>query len=318
VHLSSAGWTSPQAVKYVFKRESSKKNYGEEDLGVYYVPSWQTPIDVRVDEDQSGATYGLVCSELVESEWPERSFPSRLVERLGIRNLVIAAQECGRVPVASRNIEVLAPRLHDFVTNELAPLMAPILDMATANGSISDDPSEDVVSFVARYGPSSPRPRRLRHDDRVLWGQTFAHILERASSEIFELYAVHARVRRCRFCHSVFVPRRDEHVCRWNLWTLPMRVGDPALRLCSEQRNAEAQKSSEPASERTEYNRERRRLWAQYDRERKAAIKAGEDPAKSARVVKAGKTLSDLIQHRGPKRGRPTREDTLDVHDDYG
>jgi hypothetical protein len=94
-----------------------------------------------------------------------------------------------------------------------------------------------------------------------------------------------------------------------------MRVGDPALRLCSEARSAEVEKSTQPASERATYERERRRLWAQYDREKKSAVKAGEDPETSRRVARKAKALSEFIQHHGPKRGRPTREDTPDVRD---
>jgi hypothetical protein len=314
--LPPVGLVCPRPVRYFFNKRGFKKNYKKKDFGVYYVPSWQTPIDVQVDERQRGATYGLVCTELVETEWPERDFPSCLIERLGMGNLIVAAQECGRVNVASRKLEILVPQLRDFVTRELAALVTPILATATANASISDNPSEDVLSLIGRYGPSSPRPRRLRHNDRVVWGQTFAHILERASAEVFELYATNARVRRCRFCNSVFVPRRDEHVCRWNIWAVPMLVGDPALRLCSEQRSADVEKSNQPASERAAYERERRRLWAQYDREKKSAIKAGEDPEKSPRVARKAKTLSDLIQHHGPKRGRPTRGDAPDVRDE--
>ena len=314
--LTSVGRTSPHLVRYFFKNYVYKRNNGEEGLGVYYVPSWQTPINVELEEAHQGVTYGLVCTELVEADWPNHDFPPRLVERLGLDNLILASRECGRVSRATRKVEILAPLLRDFVTRELAALVAPILATAAANGSISDYPREDVLSLVGRYGPSSPRPRRLRQNNRAMWGQTFAHLLERAATEVFELYATHARLRRCRFCKSVFVPRRDEHACRWNLWPAPMQVGDPVLRLCSEARTVELEKSGQPASERTVYDRERRRLWAQYDREKKAAIKAGKDPKKSPRVTRKAKALSDFIQHQGPKRGRPTREDAPDVRDE--
>jgi len=291
---------------------------------VRYVPAWQTPIDVQLgtqsaegQEPQNAVTYGLVCTELVEAEWPGRGFPPRLVERLGLGNLVNASREIGRFSDASRDPVKLARHMRRFVDDELAALVAPILSTATASGSLEHDPSNNVVALIAARGPSTAKPRRLIHNDRIVWGQTFGHILERAAAEVFELYATRARVRRCRFCNSVFVPRRGEHVCRWNLWSVPMRVGDPALRLCSPERAAEVARDAQPQSARAAYDKERKRLWARYDRAKKAAIDFGENPDTSSPVRNAAKALSEFIAQNGPTRGRPrTRTDPANIRDD--
>jgi hypothetical protein len=293
---------------------------------VYYVPSWQTPIDVVLDDGIRGITFGLVSTALVEANWREADFPPLLIERLGRGTLIVAAQECGRVPRATRRASVLAPLLREFVTSELTKLVTPILTAATASGSVTDEPSddevlrltrrheEDVLSLISERGPRVTRPRRLRRGDRVVWGQTFAHLLERAATEIFELHATHTRVRRCRFCNSVFVPRRDEQVCKWNLWRAPVQVGEPALRLCDPGRATAARETTRPSNERTAYERERKKLWARYDRARRAALRRGDKPSSDPRVRETQQALAALVKNDGPPRGRPaTREDTTDI-----
>jgi hypothetical protein len=287
---------------------------------VYYVSTWQTPIDVALPVDGSdgwsldtGITYGLVSTELVEAEWPSGEFPARLVDRLGLRALLDTSRAFDyRASTgnddADPDIRALANRLHEIVRHEFAPLTAPILESAKASQSLEVEPDRGVRRLVHVYGPRTTAPRRLRRDQRTLWGPSFAHILERAAVEVFELYASHARVRRCIYCGSVFVPRRDERFCQWNLWPWPAEAGDLALRLCSPQRQARVG-GRVGLSDDEAYRRERRRLWMKADREEKAALKAGLDPDKNPRVAQARKAHRRFVLENGRVPGRKPKND---------
>ena len=194
-------------------------------------------------------TYGLVATELAESEWPSVGFPPRLVERVGLAGLLATSRAIADTPTASDDVSVHAHRLRQLVEHELVSLVAPIARAADSARRFDTSPTEGVRRFAEVYGPSF-QPRRLRRGERVEWGQSFTHLLERCALELFELYASRPRLRRCVYCRSVFVPRRNERSCRWNLWRWPASPGDTPLRLCAESRQAAVTKATQQPDER--------------------------------------------------------------------
>lgn len=275
-----------------------------------YVPSWQSPIDVALpvsDErwvpNLGAITYGLVSTELVEAQWPERGFPSRLIERLGRANLLAAARSFGELfgdpDVAGAN------RLREIVNNEFAPLVAPITAAASEARALAIPPSPAVLRLTQVYGPNVFMPRRLRRDERMTWGHSFASIVEQAAVEVFEIHASQPRLRRCVYCQSAFVPWRDERCCRWNLWGWPATTGDLALRLCSHERHQASERFRLEPDARQTHSRERKRLWAKVARERQAAAKTGA-PSSSKRVKDAEQALHDYLANSTVRRGRPS------------
>ena len=289
---------------------------------MHLVSPWQNPIDVPLAANanvdaitlSAGLSYGLVATELVEPNWPEEGFPPRLLERVGLAQLtqtVLALEQTANV---SDPVWIHARRLRQIVEDALVPVVAPILSAATESRTLDQTVGDGIIRFITVYGPKQSTPRRLRSNDRVVWGHTFKHLLDRAAVEVFELYALNSRLRRCCYCNCAFVPERDERSCRWNLWRWPARPGDLPLRYCSQARADAARRSTQTASSTTIYQRERKRLNAKVDRERKRAIEHNQDPSESPRVRAAQRELTDYIAQHGPPRGRkPTSLDTPDA-----
>jgi hypothetical protein len=287
---------------------------------VDYVSSWWTPIDVSlptdIDPDPFATghayTYGLVATELAESDWPSVGFPARLVERLGLASLLATSRAVADVPTASDDVSVHAHRLREVVEHELVSLVAPIAQAADSARRFDTSPTKGVLRFAEAYGPSF-RPKSLRRGERVDWAQSFTHLRERCALELFELYASRPRLRRCVYCRSVFVPTRDERSCRWNLWRWPASPGDAPLRLCAESRQEEVTKATRQPDARLVHARARKRLWARYDRARRAAIGRGEDPETNRVVIAARNALRDYVEGAGVRRGRPAVGDESNV-----
>jgi hypothetical protein len=300
----------------------SKFVYTESDLNVHFVPPWQNPIDVPLAEEsrsdfslEVGLTYGVVATELAELEWPKDGFPFQVVERVGLEPLVHTSRTLDDRAPSRRDVALHARRIRAIVEHELIPIVEPVLLAATESRAVGQPVSEEVLAFIEAYGPSRSRPRRLLREGRVLWGHRFEHLLERVAVELFELYALNARVRRCRYCNSVFVPRRDERFCRWNLWRSPVRLGDPPLRYCSKERAEASARTARKPNRETAYTRERKRLNTKLARERKRAIENGQDPAQNARVKAAEGELAGYVAEYGPPRGRPKNPDTHNLDD---
>jgi hypothetical protein len=283
-----------------------------------YIATWQCPIDLAAE---AAFTYGLVSTELVEAEWPPDGFPQRLLDRFGLRLLEATANDFRDQRHEPAVVEH-AQRVRELVKQNLAPLVLPIsaaADAAHRVGDADSDVPEPVLRLVELWGPRVSRPARLRTfgSERTRWGRTYEHLLDRAALEIFELYATHARLRRCRYCGSAFVPRRDERVCRANIWPRTARLGDAPLRRCSPERDGAATPSEEAVDQRLRHKRERKRLWAAYARARDAARERGStNPEADAGVKRAHQELQTYLANSGVRRGRPRPDDVFDISPD--
>lgn len=281
-----------------------------------YVSSWWTPIDVHLGKARA-VTYGIVATELVDASTLQDGFPSRLLNRFGIDNLRTAAEALSDLPKGDEKTpdQTLANRLAEFIAHEIAPVVAPILAAADAGGRVDRPANQAVRRIVDVYGPTGLHPVRLSRNGRTTWGHRYETLIARAAVEIFELHASNARVRRCIYCGSVYVPRRDERYCQWNIWPFPRTLDYQPLRLCSPERHAAIrQHSAEPADTLLVHTRERRRLSARVDRARAAAIARGEDPEVALSVRKALEARANFLQDSNVRRGRkPTNPAELDV-----
>jgi hypothetical protein len=281
----------------------------KERIGMDYVSSWWTPIEVRLGRARA-ITYGVVATELVEASIPSSGFPGELINRFGIPNLRRAAHVLSDLPSdESTPDSTLANRLAEFVANEFAPLVASILDAADASGRLDAPVSRGVRRLIDVYGPKGLHPVRLSRDGKTTWGHRHDTLIERAAVEIFELHASHARLRRCIYCNSVYVPRRDERYCQWNIWPTLRTLEDPPLRLCSPERHkAIRERSTEPADVLVAHTRERKRLSARVDRARAAALQRGEDPDEALSVIKAIQARKAFLSQSDVRRGRDGAE----------
>jgi hypothetical protein len=281
---------------------------------VDYVSTWQTPIDVKLGRAR-GFTYGLVCTELVERAGSGEVFAGRLVNRFGIENLRVATSKFTDIPESERPPDpVLAHRLAEFVEG-LAPLVRPILVAADTSGRLELPVSRGVRRLIDVYGPKGLHPVRLSRNGRLVWGHRCDTLFERAAVETFELYATQAKLRRCIYCGSVYVPRRDERFCQWNLWPRLAVVGEAPLRLCSSDRHTAIRKiKTDERDQLQEHTRERKRLYAAEMRARQAALDRGEDPETALSVKKAREARERFVNDSPFRRGRkPTAIDTPEV-----
>jgi hypothetical protein len=279
---------------------------------VDYVSTWQTPIDVKLGRAHA-VTYGVVATELVEHAGSSDGFAARLVNRLGIENLRVAAEEFTDLKSVDRPPDVvLARRLKDYV-DVLAPVVRPILSAADTAARVDLPVNDGVRRLIDVHGPKGLHPIRLSRNGRTAWGHRCATLFQRAALEAFELYATNARLRRCIYCGSVYVPRRGERFCQWNIW--PPFIGDGPLRLCSSDRQtATRSRRRDERDPLQEHTRERKRLYAVEMRARQAAKKRREDPATAPSVRKAKEARERFAKESPFRRGRkPTATDKPDV-----
>ena len=279
-----------------------------------YVSTWQAPIDVKLGGAHA-VTYGVVATELVERAGSPDGFAEHLVNRLGIENLRAAAEEFTDLKSVERPPDVvLARRLKDYV-DVLAPVVRPILSAADTAARIDLPVNDGVRRLIDVHGPKGLHPIRLLRNGRTTWGHRCETLFERAALETFELYATNARLRRCIYCGSVYVPRRDERFCQWNVWPPFAVVGDVPLRLCSSDRQtATRNRRSDERDPLQEHTRERKRLYAVEMRARQAALERGDDPATALSVKKAKEARKRFAKESPLRRGRkPTATDKPDV-----
>ena len=269
-----------------------------------YVSTWQTPIDVRLGRVR-GFTYGVVASELVEHAGSKEEFSEHLLNRLGIENLRLATGRFSDVESVERPPDrVLAHRLSEFV-DVLAPLVQPILVAADAGARLGLPVSGGVRRLIDVHGPSGLHPLKLSRNGRTVWGHRCDTLFARAAVETFELYATKARLRRCIYCGSVYVPRRDERFCQWNVWPLSAGLGDPPLRLCSSERHTAIVRARNADLDPLEaHTRERKRLYAIEARARQAALKRSEDPDEALSVSRARKARNEFLKLSPYRPGR--------------
>ena len=194
------------------------------------------------------------------------------------------------------------------MTHEFEALVAPIIAAADASTRLEAPVGKGVLRLVDVYGPHGLHPLRLSRGGRTVWGHRCDTLIQRAAVEVFELYATQARLRRCIYCHSVYVPQQNERFCQWNVWPLVTRPNGRPMRLCSDARHDAIQRANTPTRDPLlEHTRARKRLFARYARLRDAAIERGEDPAESIAVDKARKAALDYVEQAGLRRGRKPR-----------
>jgi hypothetical protein len=259
-------------------------------------------------------TYGLVATELVEHRGDD-GFAPHLINRFGLANLRDAAEAVSDLPedLPRAPDSVLARRLSEFVANNLARVVAPILTAADTSESLDHEVSDPVRRLIDSC-ELELHPIRLRRAGRTLWGHRCDNLIQRAAVEAFELHATGARLRRCIYCKSVFVPRRDERHCQWNIWPAWRREGDPPLRLCSSARHAAVRRASDTdITPLVAHTRERKRLYAKEARARKAALARGEDPETSLLVTRLRDARLRYMEDSSFKRGR--KADDVDPPD---
>lgn len=186
-------------------------------------------------------TYGVVATELVEHAGISGAFDGQLVNRFGIANLRKAAHSCTDLPDDHLTPDItLANRLREFIAHEFTAVVEPILAAADASTTIDLGVTRGVRRLIDAYAPRKLQVVKLRRSssNRTVWGHCYDTLVERAAVEVFELHAMHARLRRCIYCGSVYVPYRDERYCQWTIWPYPARADNLPLRLCSSERHA--------------------------------------------------------------------------------
>jgi hypothetical protein len=277
------------------------------EIRVEYTSIWRTPIDVKLGR-ANAVTYGIVATELVENAGSPEGFAEHLVNRLGIENLRAAAEEFTDLKSVERPPDVvLARRLEDYV-DVLASVVRPILSAADAAARIGMPVNDGVRRLIDVHGPNGLHPTRLSRNGRTTWGHRCETLIQRAALEIFELYATNARLRKCIYCGSVFVPHRDERFCQWNAWPRFASVGDSPLRLCSSKRHAAIENTGRDVDPLLEHTRERKRLYAIEARARKAAHDRREDPNTALSVIRARENRRKFAKESPFRRGRKSAE----------
>jgi hypothetical protein len=271
---------------------------------VDYLSTWWSPINVQLGRAHA-VTYGLVAAELVEHVGSGDDFAQHLRNRLGLDNLRKAAAAFPAVPGESRPPDsVLARRLAEIVDNNFAAAVAPILSAADASTHLGEDVTPGVRRLVDVFGPKGVHPTKLIREGKTIWGHRCDTVIERAALEVFELYATRARLRRCIYCNSVYVPRRDERHCQWSIWPSGTKLGDTPLRVCSSARQTAMQQATRRVDPSMAHTRERKRLYAIEMRARKAAVERGEDPDTALSVVRARQARLKFLNESGVRRGR--------------
>jgi hypothetical protein len=276
---------------------------------VDYLSTWRVPIDVRLGR-AAGFTYGVVATELVEAGVGATGFADRLVNRFGSQLLRVAARSLSDLPTHDDQTpdDVLAHRLSEFMANEFNALVAPIIAAADGSTRLDAQLATGVLRLVDVYGPNGLHPVRLIRDGHTVWGHRYDTLIQRAAVEVFELHATHARLRRCIYCHSVYVPQQNERFCQWNVWPRMIRPDGRPMRLCSDARHKALQRANAPTADPLlKHTRMRKLLFAREARLRDAAIQRGEDPDDSLAVQKARKARLDYVEQAGFRRGRKAR-----------
>lgn len=205
-------------------------------------------------------------------------------------------------------------RLTEFADLELAPLVRELERAADAREP--PDPAhvktaeghglEAARRFleIETYTPSF-KPVPLRSPDgRAWWGLCYENLAQRISAELFELFTARPRLRRCRFCNRVFVPRtRNEGSCRAYLWPLGQKE---AIEFC-DQEAVEAY-NRRATDEGLRHERERKRLHIAWRREQRRSEQNGSGQ-NSPRAQRKKKELDDYMAAHEKQRGpRPRTE----------
>ncbi len=167
-----------------------------------------------------------------------------------------------------------------------------------------DDTSEALLGLLEDYYGRLPNALGLelqplfRRDkpDRLLWGLRFRDLAERVAVELFDVYSLRPRLRRCRLCNRVFVPSSDaqgRQFCRLRLWALPSYV---IRRYCVPVEQVDAHNAAVLASE---HRRRRKNLWQKWRRDEQR-FGAGSTPAERAREAYES-YMAEHERQRGPE-----------------
>lgn len=195
-------------------------------------------------------------------------------------------------------------RIREFA-HELEPLVNEVARAADRREapdparvrSKGGDGQQAAARLLRVYGPRlRPVPMRTL-TGRRRWGLQFSNLAERAVTEIFELFAVTPKVRRCRHCGRVFVPNtRGQATCRaflWETWETPPA---PAIQLCVRDEVLAALQEKFDARA---HDRERKRRHQQLRRE---INRSGANSARARRAQREyDKWISIHARRRGPK-----------------
>jgi hypothetical protein len=262
------------------------------------LPVWRTPIVFVADDFDLRITWGLVTFELWAPPDTSRSEFGRLADLHGELEKASVALARSDQPEGLTDATLLAAAhaegitldpLRHFREHELNPLMDGRFHVGPAEVEISGDPA-DARKLIRDFGPGAfgqlpsgvyLEPLIRSDETTVGWALRCENLVERAAVEVFDLFQLRPTLRQCSICGRVFVPSGIETNCRWHLWRLPAKGGDPPIEYC-DNAQAAAFEQAEAAEHRREWSRINMRVRRARESFERAVARDGPRSKKAA------------------------------------